>query len=246
MSESAVEDARLFLNSLSLDNQSATNSSTDCIDPSDLPTSLIVTNLDTQVFSPSDLRTEFESLFKKFEETATFQYFKSFRRARVNFEKVSNAAKARIQCHELRLGEGIINCYFAQQLGAQSENMEKDKSYLMPPIPSRQFLISPPASPPVGWAPCHEGEPIINYDILAAISQLAPGEAHELHPPSDSQPGIVVHICEDQNRVGLLDLSVEHVLEDRKTEQKGKITQTRRPPNRSHSEGSEDSECNTP
>ena len=26
---------------------------------------------------------------------------------------------------------------------------------------------------------------------------FSPGEAHELHPQSESQPGIVVHICED-------------------------------------------------
>lgn len=28
------------------------------------------------------------------------------------------------------------------------------------------------------------------------------GEAHELHPPSESHPGIVVHVCEDQKAEG--------------------------------------------
>lgn len=123
----------------------------------------------------------------------------------------------------------LLLIMYSQQIGPQ-DNVVRDTTHLMPPIQSRQFLISPPASPPVGWAPSQEGEPIINYDILTAISQLEPGETHELHAPSESQPGIMVHVCEDQNnRLGLLGLPNE--VEERKTkEQKGKIIPTRCPP----------------
>ncbi|KAF2343725.1 Calcipressin, partial [Trinorchestia longiramus] len=69
--------------------------------------------------------------------------------------------------------------------------------HLLPPKREKQFLISPPASPPPEWVAANEAQPLVSYDILSALADLAPGETHELHPASCSQPGIVVHVCEE-------------------------------------------------
>jgi len=48
----------------------------------------------------------------------------------------------------------------------------------VPPV-TRQFLISPPASPPVGWEQPREDRPVVDYDLIAAMAQLLPGNFHK-------------------------------------------------------------------
>lgn len=70
---------------------------------------------------------------------------------------------------------------------------------MRPPALTKQFLISPPASPPEGWKPSEESHPVVNFDLQAALERLMPGGSHQLHPQSDTQPGIVVYICPDED-----------------------------------------------
>ncbi|XP_054163382.1 calcipressin-2-like [Oppia nitens] len=103
-------------------------------------------------------------------------------------------------------------------------NRNPNDIYLRPPTPDKQFLISPPASPPVGWHPIDEAHPVIDDELLSALNNLTPGVAHELHPQSESQPAIVVHICaeDDQQLNGQTDDSSDW-------KPKMKIQQTSRP-----------------
>lgn len=98
----------------------------------------------------------------------------------------------------------------------ESGDDESSQCHLRPPQLQRLFLISPPASPPVGWEPREEAEPV-NYELIAAVTRMIPGEPHELHPKSDSHPSIVVHTCDDP------------VDEDNSFRVKTKIQQTPRP-----------------
>jgi len=53
--------------------------------------------------------------------------------------------------------------------------LDMEDQHLQPPALTKQFLISPPASPPIGWEPREEGEPLVNHDLLAAIANLSAG-----------------------------------------------------------------------
>lgn len=159
-------------------------------DLEDLPTSLIVTNIHDNVFTNMDSKQEMERMFRQYaedDEEVTFQWLRSFHRLRVNFHSANSAAAARVQLHQFKIMESVINCYFAQPVTpVKIRNLQ-------PPPPDKQFLISPPASPPLDWEPRPEHEPLVNHDLLAALATLAPGGSHELHPPGPGQPGIVVH-----------------------------------------------------
>ncbi|KAG8039093.1 hypothetical protein G9C98_003400 [Cotesia typhae] len=128
------------------------------------------------------------------------------RRMRVNYNLPSAAAHARIQLHQAKFGDTNINCYFAQPVTP----IDIEDRHLHPPALTKQFLISPPASPPVGWEPRPEDEPLVNHDLLAAIANLSPGGAHELHPGGSGQPGIVVHVCENSSENPIKKLPIQH------------------------------------
>lgn len=79
----------------------------------------------------------------------------------------------------------------------QIAEVPQENRHLRPPALEKQFLISPPASPPEGWEPVEEAQPVLNIDLQSALANLLPGTSHELHAATDNQPGIFVHICPD-------------------------------------------------
>lgn len=76
------------------DNDEPNNSETNHDDSfDDLPTSLIVTNIHSQVFVSEDQKAEMEGLFRQFSDDVTFQWLKSFRRLRVNYVDAISAGE---------------------------------------------------------------------------------------------------------------------------------------------------------
>jgi len=168
------------------------------------PKSLIVTNVDLTVFVDDTAKQDFEARFRTFDQSVVFYYFRTFRRVRLDFMSHSNASLAKTKMDLATVGDNTINCYFIRVFARDPE----EEFLQLPPL-EKQFLISPPCSPPVGWEQPREGNPVVDYDLLAAISKLAPGENHMLHPSHSvticgaavATPSIVVNICGDQEGV---------------------------------------------
>ncbi|XP_075873663.1 calcipressin-1 isoform X2 [Nelusetta ayraudi] len=153
---------------------------------------LVASVANQEVFNRPEAQGSFEALFRSFDPEVTFQYFKSFRRVRISFGDALAAAEARLRLHKTDFKGKEMRLYFAQSVHIGSPRLE-------PPKPDKQFLISPPASPPVGWEQSQDATPVINYDLLCAISKLGPGEKYELHTATPTTPSVVVHVCEDEH-----------------------------------------------
>ena len=141
-------------------------------------------------------------------------------RVRIDFSCRSLAAAAKASMDASVVGGNTVHVYWLRMCTPTSTG----DIFLAPPPLEKQFLISPPCSPPVGWEQPREGGPVVDYDLLAAVAQLGPGDNHELQPSKSvticgqelTAPSIVVQVCEGGG-----------VGEGRR--QAGKIVQTRRP-----------------
>ncbi|KAK3510737.1 hypothetical protein QTP70_021332 [Hemibagrus guttatus] len=179
------------------------------------PNALIACKVSDEVFSDTHVKGQFETLFQQFDVGVYFQFFKSFHRVRINFTSAVAAEQARVNLHKSDFNGKEMRLYFAQSVHIGSPRLE-------PPKPDKQFLISPPASPPVGWEQSQDAMPTINYDLLCAVSKLSPGEQYELHTGTTTTPSVIVHVCEDDSSGG------EEETEGG-TRPRPKIIQTRRP-----------------
>jgi len=181
--------------------------------------SLIVTNVNSEVFVDEMVKSEFEAEFLAFDKTAAFYYIRTFRRVRIDFSSTNQAASARRELDLKVVAHNQIHCYFIKVYGPS----QPEEAFLQPPPREKQFLISPPCSPPVGWEQPREGNPVVDYDLLAALAKLGPGEDHEVQPGTSVTPSIVVQVCPSQD---------SHW--GQHTNRPGKIIQTRCP-ERQHS-----------
>ncbi|KAE8278745.1 Calcipressin-1 Down syndrome critical region protein 1-like protein [Larimichthys crocea] len=200
----------------------------------DLPNALIACKVPEDLFNEGSLKASFEALFRSFDPEVQFQYFKSFRRVRISFSDALAAAEARLRLHKTDFNGKEMRLYFAQVTSPSSLCLHTHHSSvhigsprLEPPKPDKQFLISPPASPPVGWEQSQDATPVINYDLLCAISKLGPGEKYELHTATPTTPSVVVHVCEDER--GNSSAPDDSDQDDKPRPARPKIIQTRRP-----------------
>lgn len=70
------------------------------------------------------------------------------------------------------------------------------------PMATKQFLISPPSSPPVGWEQSSEQPPVVDYNLLSAVYSMGePSETYELHQGCVATPSIVVSTPEYDNEL---------------------------------------------
>ncbi|KAJ7174351.1 Calcipressin, partial [Mycena filopes] len=87
-------------------------------------------------------------------------------------------------------------------LPKDSDDLVPEANYLRPPAIEKNFLISPPGSPPVGWEPIKEEPPNatpLADDLMAALRKLQVDERNVSGPevliePEDGGSGVGVYV----------------------------------------------------
>ena len=154
-------------------------------------TSLVAKKLPVDIFNNISLRNIFEDKFKYFGE-CSFVYLSSFKKCIVSYTTCENAVIAQAELH----GKTVLDD-FELSVDFKERSKKLGGDYLLVPKTQRLFLLSPPASPPVGWTQKEEPIPVVNYDLLSAVASMQkPGMPVELISKTESTPSIVVVGCE--------------------------------------------------
>eukprot|EP00039_Didymoeca_costata_P028071 m.19886 g.19886 ORF g.19886 m.19886 type:complete len:239 (-) comp6704_c0_seq2:2038-2754(-) len=104
----------------------------------------------------------------------------------------------------------VLNSLEAEYvLGTTEHDPNVPMDTLQVPVNEKQWLISPPPSPPVGWKPIPEDPPCINQDLVDALMGMDPRKPADIFvPQKEKQPRISVVLAdesedEEENVAGL-------------------------------------------
>lgn len=158
--------------------------------------SLFVSRLPQAIFSvrSEHLRNQLETLFHRYGDRTAFHYLSSISKVCVVFHRPGEAQLAR---------EELDNIQFMSHGPIRVESLRLVTTpwthrYLRVPKPQKQFLISPPSSPPVGWEPTEEPAPVRPEVLESALLDLvyAPGGFVQLFESEDpTHPSIRLDVA---------------------------------------------------
>lgn len=96
-----------------------------------------------------------------------------------------------------------MRVYRADPTPIISDETQEHNHYLRPPVNEKNFLISPPGSPPVGWEQIREDPPNatpLANDLIAALRKLELQEQSERRGPGpevllEPEDGVGISVC---------------------------------------------------
>jgi hypothetical protein len=112
-------------------------------------------------FGPNQLeqdKNDFKRLFDSFGTVLNVVWLSSFNRILVVYETYLAAERAKPALDRSEFKGTELRAYYGNPVSSFTDFVEE----LHPPEQDKLFLISPPASPPIGWAQIREDEPIKN------------------------------------------------------------------------------------
>jgi hypothetical protein len=191
----------------------------------ELTNTLVLTGLPRDLFQLEYL-SSLQKIFASFGEINQWVPLRSMVRIIIVFRYDEDAMRAKTGCEDLfrdaHSNRSVSSClslplstqsrsqslnelriYSGDRNPLRSDSLESEVDYLKVPELEKNFLISPPGSPPIGWEPVKEDPPNaapLADDIITALRQLEllqkpPGIEMLLHPDEGSGIAICVEDC---------------------------------------------------
>lgn len=161
-----------------------------------------------ELFDDPEQKANFRSLFQQITcetDPIRIDFLKSFQRVRIVFEKPEHATAAKLLVEHHSFNGAKMKAFFAKNIKMARRVDQDEQGHLKLPPLEKQFLISPPSSPPVGWVQHAEMAPVVcNLDLMSRLASLAVEDKFELYEGDEHQrrPSIVVTPCATDGGVG--------------------------------------------
>ncbi|KAI6244175.1 Calcipressin-like protein [Aphelenchoides fujianensis] len=162
----------------------------------DLPTAIIIKSVPKSLFESDESKENFANLFLQIDPNARIDYLKGFQRVRVVFQEPEQATAAKLLVEHHSFDGCQMKAFFAQNIKFTRRAYQDEQGHLKLPPLEKQFLISPPASPPVGWIQSSEMAPVVcDFDLMSRLAAYSVEDDYEVHEGHADQPTIVVSPC---------------------------------------------------
>eukprot|EP00042_Codosiga_hollandica_P032621 m.210125 g.210125 ORF g.210125 m.210125 type:complete len:270 (-) comp53957_c0_seq7:1879-2688(-) len=121
-----------------------------------------------------------KEIFEQYGRVMLFEVLTEASKVRIGYEVREEAVLARLALHGREVFGSVISILYEQRpevdfAPVPLASLQRDVSpseMLQVPELEKQFLISPPPSPPIGWEQSTEDGPVINHELIAAIERL--------------------------------------------------------------------------
>eukprot|EP00042_Codosiga_hollandica_P032619 m.210180 g.210180 ORF g.210180 m.210180 type:complete len:244 (-) comp53957_c0_seq11:1879-2610(-) len=150
-----------------------------------------------------------KEIFEQYGRVMLFEVLTEASKVRIGYEVREEAVLARLALHGREVFGSVISILYEQRpevdfAPVPLASLQRDVSpseMLQVPELEKQFLISPPPSPPIGWEQSTEDGPVINHELIAAIERLreAGGDLAApivVVPATTETPSICVACCD--------------------------------------------------
>ncbi|KAJ7577449.1 Calcipressin-domain-containing protein [Mycena floridula] len=164
---------------------------------------IAITSLPRSYFCPQILEV-LQRHFSSYGEINRWVPLPGFGRILVVYVNDRDAETAKLQCDTIKLDATPDRAAVTLRVYRADPNpISAESSYLEPPPIEKNFLISPPGSPPVGWEQLREEPPNVTPladDLIAALRKLQLRRSSVeilLDPHEGSGVGVYVEDCGD-------------------------------------------------